>query len=209
MRSDSEIPEKLAPTVAAVREALAARKAGVLLVGPRGLGATLVARHVAETMPIDGAPLGHALASTEALRAAQFRAYATAGLLDYRAPRAPERPFRAPHHTVSDAGLCGVAGPYRAYSGEVALAIGGVLLLDELPEFRRAAIEALRERVGSMDTTWRPFIVATALPCPCGHFARVGSTCSCAPSSVMRYTERTMAAASLLKLVVWKTGGAS
>lgn len=194
----TEIPESLVPTVTAIRDVIAARRQGVLLVGPPGLGFTMAARHVADTLP---EPEGAVL---DRIRAAQFRAYATAGLLDWRAPRAPERPFRAPHHTVSDAALVGVTGTYRAYSGEVALAMGGVLMLDELADFRRSAIEALRERVGSMGLYERPFLIATATPCPCGFFKSKTKVCACSSGGVLRHNERVMGYASLLRLTVFE-----
>lgn len=194
--SEIEIEARLAPTVEAVREVIAARDArhlGVLLVGPPGVGSAMVARRVADAYPT--APDGDLL---DRVRAAQFRAYATAGMLDYKAPKAPERPFRAPHHTVSEAGLCGVTGPYAHYTGEVALAAGGVLMLDELPEFRRAAIERLAQRVGPMDHYERPFLIASALPCSCG-FAGIRA-CSCSTSARASYEQRVTAYASVLRL---------
>ena len=108
---------------------------------------------------------------------------------------ARRRPFRAPHHTISTAGLVGGGNPPRA--GEVTLAHRGVLFLDELPEFERSALEALRQPLedGSVRVTrvrysvelpCRIQLLAAANPCPCGHGSRSGS-CTCDPVAVRAY----------------------
>jgi magnesium chelatase family protein len=108
---------------------------------------------------------------------------------------ARRRPFRAPHHTISTAGLIGGGNPPRA--GEVTLAHRGVLFLDELPEFERGALEALRQPLEdgsvrvtrvrySLELPCRIQLVAAANPCPCGHGARSGN-CTCDPVAIRGY----------------------
>jgi magnesium chelatase family protein len=110
-----------------------------------------------------------------------------------------ERPFRAPHHTVSHAGLVGGGTPPRP--GEVSLAHRGVLFLDELPEFDRRALEALRQPLEEGRVTLsrarahvrypaRFLLVAAMNPCPCGHHGDGSDRCTCDPASVRRYSAR-------------------
>lgn len=164
----------------------------VLLLGPPGGGKTLIARAIHEQlslMPMPGS-VDHALSCM----------LSVAGLLE------PDgltrgRPFRAPHHTVSEAGLVG--GGARPRPGEVSIAHGGVLFLDELQEFRISAIEALSRPLAEGRATVarsssivsfpaRPVaLVAAAYPCPCGYFGGHPSrTCRCPESSVKRYQKR-------------------
>ena len=122
--------------------------------------------------------------------------YSVSGLLAGLRPLLTERPFRAPHHTVSDAGLVG-GGPLGR-PGELSLAHRGVLFLDEFPEFRRNAIEALRQpieegritiaRAGSAVTFPAAFALIAAMnPCPCGFRGDARRACRCAPDLVARY----------------------
>ena len=109
------------------------------------------------------------------------------------------RPFRAPHHTISDAGLVGGGTPPRP--GEVSLAHGGVLFLDELPEFRSSVLEVLRQPLedgtvtlsrAAMSLTYPArFMLAAAMnPCPCGYSGDPAHACLCAPHAVQRYRAR-------------------
>jgi magnesium chelatase family protein len=122
--------------------------------------------------------------------------YSALGLLDPRAGPLVHRPFRAPHHTVSYAGLVGGGHPPRP--GEASLAHHGVLFLDELPEFHRGALEALRQPLESGAITVvrasgaavfpaRFALVAAANPCPCGHLGDPRRACRCSPLAVERY----------------------
>jgi magnesium chelatase family protein len=184
--------------------AIAERGRRTLLVGAPGCGATMIARRVPQHLPL----------LTDHERVWLSAEIAGGGLT---APDPDERPFRAPHHTVSVAGLVGKTEKrHRAHcaslvepwarpcdcakydatiAGEVRLAQFGVLFLDELPEFRRSALEALREELVRMGTT-APLIVASAWPCPCGQPDR----CSCPALTVARWSRAVANAAELLGL---------
>ena len=110
-----------------------------------------------------------------------------------------ERPFRSPHHTASEAGLIG-GGPLP-HPGEVSLAHHGVLFLDELPEFSRRVLEALRQPLedgrvvvsraaGNAAFPARFQLVVATNPCPCGQYGVPGGSCECAPQAIRRYTRR-------------------
>jgi len=125
--------------------------------------------------------------------------HSVAGLLPRDAGLVRERPFRAPHHTVSAVGLVGGGSPIRP--GEVSLAHHGCLFLDELLEFRRSALEALRQPiedglVSICRANWRallparPLIVAAANPCPCGYLGDPRGRCVCTPDRVRTYRSR-------------------
>lgn len=170
-------------------EIAAAGGHNVLMVGPPGSGKTMLARRLPGILP----PMSLA----EALEAT--RVYSVAGLLRVGESLISSRPFRAPHHTVSDAGLIGGGSVPRP--GEVSLANHGVLFLDELPEFRRNVLEVLRQpledgfvalsRAGSSLTYPARFTLAAAMnPCPCGHLGDATRPCICAPSAVQRYVAK-------------------
>lgn len=174
------------------RRALEIAAAGghnVLMVGPPGAGKSMLARRVPGILP----PLG----LEEAVEVT--RIHSVAGLLAPRQALVAERPFRAPHHGISDAGLVGGGGLPRP--GEVSLAHHGVLFLDELPEFRARALEAMRQpledgvvHIGrarqSLRFPARFTLIAAMNPCPCGWFGEDGGRCTCLPTHVLRYRSR-------------------
>ncbi|AEH45149.1 Mg chelatase, subunit ChlI [Thermodesulfatator indicus DSM 15286] len=161
----------------------------VLLVGPPGSGKSMLAKRLPGLLP----PLSY----EEALETT--RIYSVAGLLSGEHPVLWERPFRAPHHTVSDAGLIGGGNPPRP--GEISLAHRGVLFLDELPEFRRNTLEALRQPLeegqitvsrANMTITYpaKFTLIAAMNPCRCGHYGDKRKACQCTPQEVRRYRQK-------------------
>jgi magnesium chelatase family protein len=160
----------------------------LLMVGPPGAGKTLLARTIPGLLP----PLGDA----EALAATVVHSVAAERPIEGLVRRPP---FRAPHHTISYAGMVG-GGP-RLSPGEVSLADHGVLFLDELPEFGRDVLEALRQpleegtvtivRAGRAETFPARFqLVAAMNPCPCGRAGQDGEACRCPDAVAARYTDR-------------------
>jgi len=173
------------------RRALEIAAAGghsLLLIGPPGSGKTMLASRLPGILP----PLGEA----EALEAAAAQSLADGG---FQPATWGVRPFRAPHHSASAVALVG--GGSRPRPGEITLAHGGVLFLDELPEFDRRALEVLREPLESGVITIsraarqaefpaRFQLVAAMNPCPCGYLGDPGGRCRCGPDQVRRYRAR-------------------
>ena len=127
------------------------------------------------------------------------KVHSICGLLNDRHHFVTARPFRSPHHTISDAGLLG--GTAQPAPGEVSLAHNGVLFLDELPEFHRSTLEVMRQPLedgsvtvsraaGSLTFPCEFMLVAAMNPCPCGHFGDLRRECRCAPSQVQKYRNR-------------------
>lgn len=163
----------------------------LLLVGPPGCGKSMLAQRLPDILP--------PLAERDALEVAAIAAVSSAGFLP---ERFGERPFRAPHHSASVAALVG--GGARARPGEISLAHQGVLFLDELPEFSRPVLEALREPLESgvvlvsraaLQTQYPAAfqLVAAMNACPCGRLGDSGGSCRCTPAQVRHYRARVSA----------------
>ncbi len=162
----------------------------LLMLGPPGSGKSMLAKRIPSLMP--AMSLGEAIETT--------KIHSTCGLLAGKVPAfVAHRPFRAPHHTISDAGLLG--GSANPTPGEVSLAHNGVLFLDELPEFRRATLEVLRQpledgavtiaRAAGSLTFPADFVLVAALnPCPCGFYGDRKRQCRCSLHQVQRYRQR-------------------
>ena len=159
------------------------------LCGPPGIGKTLLLQCAADLMP--------PLEDDEAIEVS--RIYSVAGLLDRRAPLLRERPFRAPHHTISTQALVG-GGP-RVRPGEASLAHRGILMLDETLQFRSDALDALREPLeggsvtiarvdGALTMPARFTLLAAFNPCPCGWRGSQQRACSCEDAAARRYLAR-------------------
>lgn len=158
----------------------------LLMLGPPGGGKTMIARRVPTVMP--------ELTSEESIETT--RIYSAMGLLKTGQPLLATRPFRSPHHTISEAGLVG--GGSVPTPGEISLSHNGVLFLDELPEFNRRTLEVLRQpledrvvtisRALSSTTFPADFMLIAALnPCPCGYRNDPRRDCHCTPPQIDRY----------------------
>lgn len=170
-------------------EVAAAGGHNILMIGPPGSGKTMLARRLPTILP--------RLSLDEALETT--RIYSVAGLLPPRTSLVAARPFRSPHHTISDAGLIG--GGAHPRPGEVSLAHHGVLFLDELPEFNKNVLEVMRQPMedgrvtisrAAMSLTFpASFMLAAAMnPCPCGYYTDPNHQCTCSPASIQRYLAR-------------------
>ncbi len=161
----------------------------LLMIGPPGSGKSMLAKRIPSIMP--------PLTLAEAIEVTKV--HSIAGLLDARRPLVGTPPFKAPHSTVSDAGLIG--GSNQPAPGEISVCLHGVLFLDELPEFRRSTLEVMRQPLedgkvtisrasGSMTFPAEFMLVAAMNPCPCGYYGSLKRTCRCGPLQVQRYRQR-------------------
>ncbi|MEO6364426.1 MAG: YifB family Mg chelatase-like AAA ATPase [Caldimonas sp.] len=177
------------PAARRALEIAAAGQLSLLMVGPPGTGKSMLAQRLCGLLP----PLSH----DEALESAAILSVAGHGGFDPQ--RWGQRVLRAPHHTASAAALVGGGSPPRP--GEASLAHHGILFLDELPEFPRAALEALREPLESgrivvsraarqAEYPARFQLVAAMNPCPCGQLGNPARACRCTPDAVLRYQGR-------------------
>jgi magnesium chelatase family protein len=159
------------------------------MMGPPGSGKTLLARSLPSLLP--------PMTDEEALEVTKI--YSVSGLLPTNTPLIRQRPFRSPHHSISNAGLVG--GGQWPRPGEISLSHRGVLFLDELPEFGHAILEVLRQpledrvitisRVQASVTFPANFMLVGAMnPCPCGYYGDPFKACTCSPSVVARYQKR-------------------
>src|SRR5258707_7520108 len=161
----------------------------IIFIGPPGAGKTMLAKRIPTILP--PMSLEEAIETT--------RIHSVAGLLDDSRGLVGTRPFRSPHHTISDAGLIGGGAVSRP--GEVSLGHNGVLFLDELPEFQRNVLEVMRQpledgsvtiaRAAVSVTFPSRFMLAAAMnPCPCGYFGDPTRDCHCTPPMIQRYVAK-------------------
>ena len=170
-------------------EVAAAGGHNILLIGPPGSGKSMLAKRLPSILP--GMRFEEMIETT--------KIYSIAGALPQGASLIRRRPYRSPHHTISAVGLSG--GGLVPKPGELSLAHNGILFLDELPEFSRAAMEVLRQPIENESVTLSRagvtltypcsvMLVAAMNPCPCGYFGHPSRPCTCSPAGVSRYLSR-------------------
>lgn len=176
-------------TVKRAIEVAAAGGHNIILVGSPGCGKSMMAKRIPSILP--------QLTLSESLETTQI--HSIAGNLGASTSLIAQRPFRSPHHTISDVALIGGGTSYKP--GEICLAHNGVLFLDELPEFSRTALETLRQPLEDRQITISRakysatlpcsfMLVASMNPCPCGYYNDPNHVCSCSPTQIQRYMSK-------------------